>query len=361
MSNRKKAEPKQTLNHPFKFADAEQLMEHAGQLANSNYSEGPSTLLAWTHKTYVPAYSLGSIIGGRLNQFTQQGVSSYTMQSHPYFISRCQDVETAKTFDHMWKNGQKNAVFLASVNGVNRLTNTLTEYERVFGLVFDSFIQTGCRMPSPDLPGYFQGVGAAPIVRRFMLGEGVEGTRIVSKKVKTGDFATVNYFANRYFLGYLKPYSTNTAVQQFNNGFIGTNLERNHAVFPLVTLVMKREDVSTVRANWLTEQLMDASMFELWVDKSLDDEDSPHPIRTSYVRSIRNPLAKLGIKVVVKDDLYKECFKGMDVPKFKTLREEKNFIEERTQQILDRERRRLGVQRTPAAAPEPAMQAAMEF
>lgn len=350
MSNRKKAQPKETLSQPFKFADFDELINHGQQLIASNgYSDGVSKLLRWTNKTYVPAYSLGNIIGAdRLNTLVTTGTNSQTMLSHPYYISRLTDISTIKTYDNMWKNKSRGAIMLALLYGQNHLEHTITKYERVFGYYYDNFVNNRQFLLSPTLPAYYTGTGAASLVRRFMLGEGADGARIVSKKITTGDFANVTYFANRYFLGYLKPYSTNPTLRTFNNGFVGSNTEMTNSVYPLVTLVMKRTDVGVVRAQWLGEELSDASMFELWVDKSLDAEDSQHPIRTSYVRSIRNPLAKLGIKVVIKDDLYKECFAHMEIPKFKTLKEEKAFIEEKTEQILNKERRRLGVQRTPA-------------
>jgi hypothetical protein len=353
MSTRKKQEEK-VPNQPFKFADADLLMQNATILANTDTGREQAYMATWKNDKYMPAYSLGEAVGRRLTY-----IASDTPTSNgriPNWIAACRDPEMMKLYTDLWNSGNKFHIMMGQVHGLQNRVATQVEMKQTWEQVFDYFIRnTGIK--TPIMPSYVSSNGAAPIIRRFMLGEGCEASTMVSKTVKEGEFKNAVYMASRYFLAYCPKHPNSQPLREFMSQWIDNNFERDHAVIPLATLVFKSGDSALIKAHWLNNAPMDASMFQLWVDKSLDAEDSKHPIRTQYVRAIRNPLRKLGIEVVVKEDLYRECFKSMVVPKFKTTKEEREWADGKMEQILNEERRRHGVTRTPA---EPAMAVVME-
>ncbi len=369
MSNRKKEEQKQTLSQPFKFADADLLMKNAEALCAAQGSIAVSSLLHWKHRTHAPAYALGDITNAaRLVDLARTSTPSALLgigtEPMPNWICMSRHSESAQIYADLWNNGHKFHVIMARQHGQqNTILSTQREYADLYGSMFDMFVTRSTPNYVPILPAYnyTNATGAASLVRRFMLGEGQEMSLMKSKVVKEGEFKEALYTASRYFITYLQKFTPNPATRDFSNQWINGAIERGHIPIPLVTLVMKKEDIPLVKASWLNDEPIEASKFELWVDKSLDDEDSKHPFRTQYVRAIRNPLRNLGINVVVKDNLYKECFKSMEVPKFKTMKEEKEFVETKLEKILNEERRRYGVVIAPApTAPPEELFASME-
>lgn len=363
MSTRKKSQPT-TPSQPFKFADPDLLMAAAVDLVRRNGGQNASSLMKWKLRSHLPAYSIGDLISRRLNEFavtatpnSALGIGSTPL---PHYIAMARTPEVAKVYKDLWENGHKFHVMWAMQCGISNGYVTQKEWGDQFAHVFDYFTTAGTNMNAPLPSSVSSHNGAAGLVQRFFCGEGAESATIESKITKTGEFANPMYIATRYCLVYAPKHNPNQALRDFAAQWFQTHLEREHSLIPLATLVFKREHVALIRAHWINNLPLEASMFELWVDKSLDSEDSPHPLRTQYVRSIRNPLRKLGIEVVVKDSLREECFNTMDVPKFKTMKDEKLFVDTKVEQILNEERRRLGViRRTPAV--EPAMQAAAEF
>ena len=355
MSNRRKAVQKQTLSQPFKFADSELLMANARELIGTQGPISQSTLLHWSHKTHMPAYSLGDIIGtNRLNDLnavtTPNQVLGLGTGVQPHWIAMGRQPEIAQVYADLWANGHKFHVMLARHHGQQNIHySTQREHGELFENVFDNFIRMSPQwQPTFPLYNYSLGNSAAPVIRRFMLGEGAQMALMKSKITKEGEFKEALYASSRYFLTYLQKSNATTAAKEFAAQWVGSAMEREYTPIPLVTLVMKNTDVPLVRAHWLNDEPLEAGTFELWVDQSLEAEDSKHPIRTQYIRSIRNPLRNLGIPLVVKDSLYKECFKHMEVPKFKTIREEKEFADAKLEKVLNEERRRYGVTVAPA-------------
>lgn len=363
MSTRKKSQPA-TPSQPFSFADPALLMENAAELVSRDGGAQSSSMIKWKLRTHLPAYALGDLIGRRLNEFGQTAMPPMSLAIGntpvPHYIANQRNPETAKIYKDLWENGHKFHVMWARQCGINTGYPTQKEWGDTFGIIFDYF--TNASPQGAMIPSYESNhKGAAGLVRRFWCGEGAESAKLESKTVKTGEFANPLYIASRYCLIYAPKYNPSAAVRDFVSQWMNTAIERERSMIPLATLVFKREHFQLIKAHWLNNLPLEASMFELWVDKSLDAEDSPHPLRTQYVRSIRNPLIKMGVSVVVKDNLRAECFQTMDVPKFKTIREEKAFVDAKAEQILNEERRRFGVTRTtPTPEPEP-MQAAAEF
>ncbi len=363
MSTRKKSQTA-TPSQPFKFADPDLLMENAAALMASDGRSNPATLLKWKLRAFYPAYSLGELIGARLNEFVNMttppsalGIGSERIN---HYIASLRNPETAQIYKDLWQGDHKFHVMWARQCGINNGYTTQREWGQTFDTLFDYFVNNNAT-PNAWLPNYVSSNrGAAGLIRRFFHGEGTETAMIESKTTKTGEFAQPIYSASRYTLIYLQKHSPNAAAREFTAQWVRTNIELDYSPIPLAVLVFRLDQAHVIRAHWLNNLPLEASMFQLWVDKSLDAEDSPHPLRTQYVRSIRNPLRKLGVEVVVKDDLRTECFNSMDVPKFKTIKDEKLFVGTKVEEILNEERRRLGVTRAPIATEETPMAMAME-
>lgn len=361
MSTRKKSEQK-GLSYPFKYADSQGLINNILPLIAEGLPYTHSTILVWKNTYFTPSFSFGDMVGPEYLQrfnLADPMLGSQLVGHHqrPRWISQLRD-GLANIVDTMWNEGLRFPVMKMCVN--HDLPSRDTDYSEAMRNLFIDWRQ---QRGYPNAPVVEQrhihryASGSAPLIRRFLHGEGATISRVQSK-VEKGEFERVTYIATRYYLAQIKPVMANPNKLRLMNLIGASNTEHSNTQVPLVVLVSSAEDKELVRASWFMEEPLDAQRFQLWVDKSLDDASSKHPLRTQYIRSIRNPLAKKGVQIVIKDNLYEEVFASMHSPVYKTLKEEKEFAEKTTKEIMDKLRKthRISI----VGAPDPS-NPAVEF
>lgn len=339
MSTRKKSEQK-GLNYPFKYADSQGLVDNILPLIAEGSPYTHSTILVWKNTHFTPSFSLGDIIGPQyLQDFNladpMSGSQLVEHHQRPTWISHLRD-GLANIVDTMWNEGLKFPVMQMRVRGYDRDIPRATDYNEAMRNLLLGWRQVRGYPNAPvvdERHSHRYASGSAPLIRRFFHGEGATISRIQSK-VEKGEFERVTYIATRYYLAQIKPVVTNPNTSRLMSLMGASITEHLNTQVPLVVLVSPAEDRELVRASWLMEEPLDAQRFQLWVDKSLDDPSSKHPLRTQYIRSIRNPLAKKGVQIVIKDNLYEEAFASTHSPVYKTLKEEKEFAEKTTKEIM---------------------------
>lgn len=341
MSERKKQE-KSVQGPLFEFPTVDELIAAPRSLRDNNGYQLSNTI-QWSDPTYVTLSSIGELYFGMIPSFETAEGAKYPSWVDTY--ARSLDLTRYKFIKSLWTS--------KAYGQLARYTNTGTSSRPTIEHMeagFETFVNNrNYDRYAVALPSRCTNGTIADVINRMKYGQGLSAICIPSKVVKTGEFATSVYIASRYSLIYCPRMVVNRSLQSHLNSF-AMSIESMYALVPLMNVVVKWTDAPVIRASWLTGEGIDPSMLELWVDKSLESEDSPHPIRTQYIRAIRNPLAKLGIKIVVKDDLRAEHYSAQVIPKFKLLSEEKEWAAKWVQEALNDDRLSYGIARRPMKA-----------
>lgn len=301
------------------------------QWANPNYTQVSQIQMSTSWETLHGHYITD--IGEDWPRFIRT-LDVYAQKGGPIFKRNVRVVKW------LWANN-----FKAEAIAMNRygLVTESVDQSRFMDILRQSLGGGATTFNTIHIPRYTSSAkGAAPLLEAIK-GRGCVMSTMVSKTIPKGqDFHEVSYFGNRYFLAQLIKFNPAHEILSEAQKFIGSRLEWTNRIVPLMTLVTHNDCRKVLKMSEETNIGLDGSLFELWVDKSLEDAGSKHPFRTQYVRSVRNPLLKTGVKLVVKDNLEEE-FRTMAPPKFKTLNGEKEWLAEMTEECLSKERQKYGV------------------
>lgn len=197
---------------------------------------------------------------------------------------------------------------------------------------------------SPDIDIYLPNnsgiTGALNVIECVKLGTHFGVGKVTSKTVASGPFRSVTYLFGKYFLIHMYSLVDN------NVPIVGTGIsyERNYVPKPLLSLMFKKEYLNVIKAYQLCDKEIPVGYLELWVDKSLDDLGSNHKgIREHYIREIKKPMIVSGVEIKVFDDLDSEMYDRNVLPNFRSIKEQKEWVEEIVKKGLDNERKVLGL------------------
>lgn len=126
---------------------------------------------------------------------------------------------------------------------------------------------------------------------------------------------------------------------------------------PMFSVVVKRENISYIRACVLTNTPIPVEMLELWADKKLDDTTPNYKIRPLYTKYIKQPFKTADIKIVIHDNLFDAMYMKPALPEFPSLIDRSKWLKELSENFINDERGDLGIpalrKQKPAPIAEP--------
>lgn len=165
------------------------------------------------------------------------------------------------------------------------------------------------------------------------------------RNTQSSDSFTKNFLIDRIFTSVISSRKLNSQIRftgqmgtiaTYNSNF---ELKREYGINllnfnPLAILMVKLKYVPYLRACFLLGKSVDKSIFQLWVDKSLDSTDSIYPIRPAFVRNIKKPLKSLGVEYKVFNSLKSVLLNPIYKKTFSTYTERKNYFQNNMEKAL---------------------------
>lgn len=319
--------------NPFWDKDALSMM--GGTIRNFGV-HGECSVMAYKNETHLPFYTLPLGGGQGLLSAMHRRLIGNDGVAVPNYVRNHKDRKWRTFLTALWENGRKEQFMMAiaaEINGTNGVAGAANIIKETWNVSLRQPINANVWMS--DYPSV---TGALNIMKSMKMGTHFGIGNIHSKTVKSGPWAHPKYLFGRYFLAHLADL---TGMQTFNHG--GCSTEVISAPIPLMSLMFKAEHMSLMRAYHMNNKEIPAEYLELWVDKSLDDLESPDPMRLQYVRNVKKPLEVAGVKIVVVDSLDDLMFERMTVPKFKSIKAQTDWVRSSVEGMLDNERRENGV------------------
>lgn len=322
MSNRKKSNVQ--LENPFKLDDISQQLV-PGRTSSANVSR----TIEWKNKDYYPICGLHDLLNENEKRYLRN------VESSVHNI----DPSIALAINKLVSEGKY--IHVAKI--ITRLPRS-NQYETMFRNAFASITQQEplSILSSILIPQVIGNYTIPELVEQILQGGYQRGSHVKSKVTQIGEFANPIYVVGRYFIGYTPVVNVASKARDMMQS-IYSGIEAKWPVIPLMVLVVQKPYVEYLQAHRVNDLPVSADIMELWVDASLDSDESPHPIHTAYIRQIRNPLMKQGVKLVVKDNLRNEFGIPPTAPKFKTIKEEKDWTKARALELVNKERRKYNV------------------
>lgn len=288
-------------------------------------------IMNWNNEEYLPLYSLDINLGFPVPIIEYRNINSRFGFDQPWDESinnyrftrnlKNHSEEEYKFFQKIWK--EKN-FFLLSLLDSNIFASSQASAKNIK----EYFIKKTERLlvsKPPNLEIAISRIGHAVGIKRII------------DKFK---------YDNSWKTGEIR--STNKTFQYvINFGFLGQHdsfeVPKLRKIVPLVCMVFKKENLELLRHYIVTNSPIPSELLELWVDKSIEDTENKNPIHNSYVRQIRNYYKKLGVELVVKDNLLTELYDVYSIKKFKSYNEELAFINDILEKFTEQKRKELGI------------------
>lgn len=149
--------------------------------------------------------------------------------------------------------------------------------------------------------------------------------------------------------------ATDPVIYYLTNFYYMAKLTEAHGgsiVEPMYSVMIRKEHVGFVRACIMTNTPIPVELLELWIDQKLDKVDSEYKIRPTFVKLIKTPMKTMGIKIVVHENLYDTMYTRPTMPKFKTLVERAEWINDLSKRLLLSECQLQGIKSIVPPAPK---------
>lgn len=313
--------------------------------------EGDNTHMAysigWKERSHVPLYNLCPITTIHGNSFLKDAMGKNVQK---YINNICGRNLTVKNLlCKLYNEKMFMHFFMAATQLSTRLKQIISGEGALEYVDHAISILTGSSLyPSyvPIYPGVrIEANGSTPLITAMKTGIAVSSKMKSKVHHKDEELGNPVYFGAFYFL-YMRN-SMDGSLSSNSHNWHGSNgaskYEETCDFKPLMVLVTSSTNAKIVGAAAKLGGLVDPSLLELWVDPSLESVDVAHPIRTQYVRMIRNPLVKAGVKLVIKD--LSNSFVTIAPPKFKTIKAEKEWIEKETEMMLSSYAKKVNITR----------------
>lgn len=155
---------------------------------------------------------------------------------------------------------------------------------------------------------------------KYYNGWGKSRTRRVS-----ADAPSLHFLTNFYYMAKLNQVGTNFWIE------------------PMFSVMVRREHVPYIRACMITNTPIPVDMLELWIDRKLDAVDSSYKIRPTFIKYIKTPFTKAGVKVVVHDNMFDVMYTRLKLPKFRNIMERAQWTKQLTTLLISKEKASLGI------------------
>lgn len=304
---------------------------------NASYT---ATVMEYNNSNYLPFYSLPAFSSRAIGNvyYSLRGTSK---EIPPMFVRQMvhpSQVKIKKFFTELW-NSEKYWQFFNLMDIRN--SSSSNDYKLFKNILKSQFDETTRVRADVSLrfPSYSAVTGALNIVNQARIG-GYWGVGQINTKSEDRIWRRPLYLYNKYFLAYLYNLTDN-GQPVFHHG--GTQYETQWVPIPLMSLMFKTEHYQLITGYMMNDKEIPAELMELWVDKSLDEVSSLHPIRTQYMRTIKKPLEASGVEIKVFDNLDKEMYARMTVPKFRSMTQQKDWVSSSVNSVLDIERNTYGI------------------
>lgn len=251
----------------------------------------------------------------------------------PNSITSITNKEIKEYIKGLWEKGEYR-LFIEAVNHCH-MTREVTLTSLKFMLKDQWRINMGCSfVPSLRITQHTTCTGVLNIFNRVKAGAYFGTGKVNSKSVKSGPFSRVLYLFGRYFLAYyVDVYESGLQVIPQDNV-----MESKYVPIPLMSLMFKVEYLDLIKGYQLNNKEVPSELLELWVDKSLDDLSSPHPVRLQYNKLIKKPLIASGVTIKVVDNLDGELYDRNVLPNFKSIKLQKAWSEGLIESVMDSQR-----------------------
>lgn len=314
-------------------------------------------IINYKHETHLPFYSLVEGDISRLYSLFSVLATGNQGKEFPKWISQAiSDKKTVEFFRQLWNTNKKmflDAVDIRTSSGSSTINiATIAEaLKRQYQHIVDRPIDTNLYLA--NYSGY---TGALNVVKMATVGTNF-GIAKVNTKNGEGAFKKPQYLFGRYFIAHLLDFAANGMPLISRNA---TTYETTHTPIPLMSLMFKVEHIRLVRSYLMLNKEVPVELLELWVDSSLDDLSSPHPIRKAYMKYIRKPAEVAGLTIRIVPNLDSELFEKMAPPKFKSIKGQGEWLSTTIEEQMEIERRKLDIPTKDPHIKEPKLATAVE-
>lgn len=281
-----------------------------------NISTTPHLLLKWKSVEYLPMYSLGIKIPNNLPIYEYRTLKTY-LSTNPNVWDTIRIGKLLKEysptgfkyFKSLWekRNYRLLSFFTESYASPAVEMSFKVRMKEIVDRQFKSLLSSNPDV-SIHIPNGSYKMGTPRLMGKFKYHNEWRWTNIKQQSTRYNNHPM--YLSN---LGFIARQSAWNNM----NGF-GSNLSL-YPIKPLACVLFKAEHYQLIKAYILANEPIPTELLQLWVDKSLHDaSDTTETIRTSFIRQILNPYKKLGIEIIVKDDLSNELFNKPEKKKFRT-------------------------------------------
>lgn len=336
---KKKVKEATGFYNPFWTKD---LMKLFGGNVRSSNPRYLSTIMNYKCETHLPFYVLPRLASSAMTSM-QYWIRDNDGESVPAWVAQNTTGDAKKMMTALWKKGRFEQFMIGLEYVV--LNGNGDRHKELVSVIKGRWDETmkariDVTLPMPD---YASATGGLNIVRHMKMGVQFGMANIHSKTVRSGPWQHPKYLYGRYFLAHYRDLVAD-GIPTFSHGDGGSFCQQ-HVPIPLVSLMFKIEDTNLIRGYMLNNKEVPAELLELWVDKSFVAEDSPHPspLRVAYKRELKNKMDEAGVVVREVDNLDTILYDRLTVPKFKSIKVQKEWGGDMMAALMDMERESNGI------------------
>lgn len=337
MPVKKKVKEPSGVYNPFWTKEAVETF--GGSTIRSFRASSTASIMHYKSETHLPFYALPrmprNIIDAAYYSLRNVGTGL------PLFVNAMdarKDPKMKKLFTQLWEKGKYEQFMVAMCARVESSGINYEQLKARLRNAWDISVNTGVdtNLYLPDNPSV---TGALNVIKQAKIGSHWGMCNIHSKTIRTGPWSHPRYLYGRYFIAHYVDLQA-SGIPMFVHG--GTQYDTHFVPVPLMSLMFKIEHLGLIKGYMMNNKEVPAELLELWVDESLDELSSPHPIRLQYVRNIKKPLEEAGVTIRVMK-LDEAMFERMVPPKFKSLKLQKTWVDETLGSCLENERMANGI------------------
>lgn len=340
-ATRKKKEEEPKFLPPFFSEDYFKHIISPNGLGGGGLSTTPHLILKWKNEEYLPLYSLGIKLPLGVPYYEYKTLIE-RYEGNPGILEQIRIGKFLKQnkydnafnyFKKLWdtKNYKLLCFFWEKLNTLDNETDFKAKMGKKLNDIFKGMLETPPNT-SIQTPQNNYLMGMPRITARFKYENEWRWTQVRQQGASWNEMPM--YLTNMGFLGkQVSPYSAQFAGVA--SGLL--------PIKPLACIVFKKENYDLLKAYVLANEPIPADLLEFWADQSIEDPNSSISIARSYVKSIRNPYKKLGLNIVVKEDLTAELFSRPELPRFRTHMDKINWIDNILENYTIEEKKKLRI------------------
>lgn len=306
------------------FGSGSRNTEHRNVVTNAHYK----------CETHLPFYCLPTL-DARAMGTMQYFLADTDGVKLPAWIDHRNEAKYKKFLNGLWRTGRYQQFMIAMEH--KTLNSGASDLVDIVRKRWDTVIKAPINLSLP-FPEYSSCTGGLNIVKNAKMGAQFGMGNIHSKTVRSSHWQHPKYLYGRYFIAHYLNLVAN-GIRAFQHGG-SSGMSVGFVPIPLMSLMFKVEDIKLIRGYMLNNKEVPAEMLELWVDKSLDDAESlhPSPLKVAFKREIRAKMVEAGVTIKVVDNLDSIMYERMALPKFKSLKLQKEWTADVMAALMDKER-----------------------